>query len=251
MDILRVRPMEIVIFKSADILAIWIFLSLTALPFLLLGRYGKYLTSRFDLPHLKWLLPLAALMVIGLWLIYSINAFQTACRTARGIEVFTKIQSPPVGFSIAAPINPFDDWHGLEFGHDVKQGIFQFVDVGKHRRCASNECDMSAVPQFSVHVLNERAKNLWWHPPLYESTIELRDIQSDGVLAKATDIVFGGGLIGKYMRLLGGDQDFEHISCGYASSEIGPWRPSLASRPRVNEYARADTALLLAPFGGQ
>ncbi len=242
--------MEVAIFSLANFLAILIFLSFTALPLSLLWLSGAELTTYLKIPYLKWLLPFGTLITVGLWLFCSVNAFQTACKSARGIEVFTKIHGTPIGFSVEDTPNPFGGWQPMNFGWNapLEKEIFQFVDIGKHRRCAKNECNKNIPPQFSVHFLNERVTNRWWFPPIYESKIEIRDINDGTVFASATDIVFGGGLVGKYMRLIGGDQDFELLSCGYASPEIGSWRPTLATRPRVSEYKRADVALLLAPF---
>lgn len=85
--------------------------------------------------------------------------------------------------------------------------------------------------------------------PVYQLPIEVRDHRTQAVLVRATDVVFGGGLIGSFMRLFGGDQDYEFLSCGYVSPDIGPWRPSLSTRARVGHYERADTALVLAAHG--
>jgi hypothetical protein len=75
--------------------------------------------------------------------------------------------------------------------------------------------------------------------------LELRVVEraTGRVTASATDVLFGGGIVSLYMRLLGGDQDFEYVSCGYASRDIGPWRPSLVSRPRFTQYEVADYGL--------
>jgi|GEM_PF-5894375 len=111
---------------------------------------------------------------------------------------------------------------------------------------------MGGLPLHSgliVNALPHRESNLWWSPPIYEAVVEIRDANSEQVLAKGTDLIFGGGFIGKYLRILGGDQDFERLSCGYASPIIGPWRPTLSSRPGVAEYLQADLKLLKMAAG--
>ena len=84
----------------------------------------------------------------------------------------------------------------------------------------------------------------WWGAPISRQHIKAAERSTGRVMAEATDLVFGGGLLSWYMKLIGGDQDFQYLSCGYASADIGPWRPSLSSRPREKQYRDADLNLL-------
>ena len=85
----------------------------------------------------------------------------------------------------------------------------------------------------------------WWSPPIFEAEIQVQEGPSATVIATAKDLIIGGGLVGRYLRFFGGDQDYEYLSCGYASTDIGPWRPSLTSRPRFSEYEDADLAFVV------
>lgn len=175
-------------------------------------------------------------------------------------EVLAAAHGTPVGFALVEDrssfVGGFFNWDAA-----ISGGAFQFVDLVYGCRCIGKKqherqpqfplearCDRSIPSPISVHLLPTQAIGKWWLPPIYEARIEIRESRTGAVLARATDVIFGGGLIGKYMRLIGGDQDFERLSCGYASADIGPWRPSLSTRPQVREYEQADRALLLAPF---
>ena len=116
---------------------------------------------------------------------------------------------------------------------------------------AFGSCDpFKAIPQAEtiVAILPERESEYWWRPPIYELEIQVKDRSKGNVIASATDLVIGGGVVGSLLRAFGGDQDYEFLSCGYASPNIGPWRPSLTSRPRYVQYENADTNFVVHSF---
>ena len=94
-------------------------------------------------------------------------------------------------------------------------------------------------------MLPLKSVGYWWSPPIFKAEIQVQEGPSGTVIATATDLIIGGGLVGHYLRLFGGDQDYEYLSCGYASPNIGPWRPSLTSRPGFSQYEDADLAFVI------
>lgn len=256
--------MEFVIFGAANLIAIAIFVVLTVLPFYLLNVVGLRLGRRIGFRALRWVLPFVGLVLVTAWSYASFSAFEKTCKSVPGITVLSRPGGEPNGFSVrGAPNRQFG---GPEFNWPtaLETGAFQFVDAEGGRQCrgkkenggypvypTTRECDQSIRAGMVVDVLPHRSSNLWWSPPIFEAVIEVRDLESERVLAKATDLVFGGGITGQYLRLLGGDQDFERLSCGYASPGIGPWRPSLTSHPRFGEYLQADLRLIKSAAGKQ
>jgi hypothetical protein len=100
------------------------------------------------------------------------------------------------------------------------------------------------ITDFVVMKLPLEPVASWWGAPISRQRMQAAERKTGRVFAEATDLVFGGGLLSWYMKLIGGDQDYQYLSCGYASADIGPWRPSLSSRPRDKQYRDADTALM-------
>lgn len=256
--------MEFVIFGAANLIAIVIFVVLTAMPFYLLNLIGLRLGRRIGFPAMRWFIPIIGIVLIAAWGYASFSTFEKACKSVQGITVLSRPSVEPIGFTVRGA--PNRDFGSLEFNWPtaLETGVFQLVDAEGGRRCRgkkeiegypifpiTRECDLSLKTGMAVNVLPHRASSLWWSPPIFEAGIEVRDLESDRILAKSTDLVFGGGLTGKYLRLLWGDQDFERLSCGFASPGIGPWRPSLTSRPRFSEYLQADLRLIRLAAGKQ
>ncbi|WP_306606819.1 hypothetical protein [Azonexus sp.] len=256
--------MEFVIFGTANLIALMLLVALTVLPLYLLSLIGQRLGHFIGFQAMRWILPIFGTGLAAAWGLASFSAFEKACHSVPGVIVLSRPNVEPSGFVVRGRSNR--SFGSLEFNWPtaLETGAFQFVDAEGGRRClgkkenerallfpTTHDCDLSDQPGMIVDVLPHARSSLWWYPPIFEATIEIREFDSGRVLAKATDLVFGGGLTGKYLRLLGGDQDFEHLSCGFALSDIGPWRPSLVSHPRFSEYLHADLKLIKLAAGKQ
>jgi hypothetical protein len=251
--------MEFLMFGAVNLVAIVLFVVATAVPFVVFNGIGKKMA--LNTGYKIWrLLPVGVLTAVGLWLSTGLVVFNRACNAGAKIEVISKIHEKPLGFKV------FNDRfslhnHAFDWRQGVYGGSFQFADYKQERICADSikhkdgvqylgniECDKTIQSQIAVYVLPEKKISYWWMPPVYQAPVEVRDDRNGKLVAKSADVIFGGGILSAYMRLLGGDQDFDYLSCGHASMKIGPWRPTLTSRPRSGEYDRADLALLLAAF---
>jgi hypothetical protein len=192
-------------------------LALTAFPFFAAMRAGAFLGLRYKAQWLKIALPLGLMAIISVWLISCYQAFRSECRRAPQIESAAK------GSLSVLPSKVCDRF--------------------------SNQIDGACAittNKFTSHVLMQmpaKHTKYRWALPLKQLEMRVVERATGLVTASATDVVFGKGVIGLYLRLLGRDQDFEVLSCGYASSDIGPWRPTLTSRPRFTQYKDADFAL--------
>lgn len=255
--------MEIVIYGTGNLIAIAIFVSLSALPFYLFHLVGAGVGGRIKCRSLRWWLPLGMFGLVSAWAYASFMTYKNACKSVPGITSFSTPSNVPIGFTVL----PAKNGHigGMEYSPEgvLETGVFQFYDSEGGRRCIgekaredvsvypiTNQCDRSLRSGLVVDILPHRVSaQRWWSPPIYEAVIEVREANSNQVLAKGTDLIFGGGMVGMYLRLLGGDQDFDRLSCGFSSPVIGPWRPTLTSRPRFAEYIQADLTLLRVAAG--
>lgn len=256
--------MEGLIFLGAGLLGTAAFLALCIAPFLLLALAGGWVGRRTRVRGLPLVLPLALAGAGVAWIITGVSSFRQACDASTGIEVLATIDAPARGIALVQESKAT----GLPalrtsfaWGPLLEGGSVEFVDLEHgQRRCRGAKtherqpaypvevrCDASVAPALDVHLLPPQRATSWI--PIWRMPVEVRDHGTHAVLVRATDIVFGGGLLGSFMRLLNGDQDYEFLSCGYFSREIGPWRPSLSTRPRFGQYHRADTAMVLAAHG--
>jgi energy-coupling factor transporter transmembrane protein EcfT len=194
-------------------------LAITAFPFFAAMRVGAFLGLRYKAQWLKVVLPLGFMVIFAIWLVSCYEAFRSECKRAPQIQSAAKGSLSPLPSMIC---DRFSNTMG-------------------------GACAIT-TNSFSSHVLMQMpAKNTKYRWALPPKQLEMRVVEraTGLVTASVTDVVFGEGLIGLYLRLLGRDQDFEILSCGYASSDIGPWRPTLTSRPRFTQYKDADFALEL------
>lgn len=243
--------MEILIFGVIGLVMLVAFLGVSALPAIVGYRVG----SRSGVRYLRWVLPAAAIGLPIAWASAGYSTFKASCSSLPAPEfVSAPIFAPEGILSNALHVSGTDL---------IERGVFKFVErsqgSAKLRRDFAGEKQYpnSPIPvktEFipiteskSYYVITESMEQRadhWWNPPIHTHTLQVKEAKTGRLLAKTTDIVFGGGIVGPYMRLIGGDQDFEYVSCGYASKGVGAWRPSLTSRPRFKQYLEADAAFL-------
>jgi len=207
-------------------------------------------------------LPVLVLVGVPLvWAVAGYRVFEARCTQVPPPVYALRLQQPATGFLSRSEVV---NWHPL-----LAQGPFGFVEVpagpATTRRNTAGPRPRADAPAAlnTVWIDNTAAQasyvlldtppeplDLCWHPPVRLHHLELRELASDRLVARATDLVYGGGLVGLYLRLLGGgDQDMAALSCGYASADIGPWRPTLTSRPRYRQYQEADDRFLRLALG--
>lgn len=243
--------MEVLIFGVVGLGILAVFLGVSALPAIVGYRVGRL----FGTSYLRWVLPALAIGLPITWASAGYSTFKASCNSLPASEFVSAPLSAPEGIlSDALHVNGTDL---------IERGIFKFVErpqgSAKIRRDFAGEKQYpnSPIPvktEFipitaskSEYVITEsmaRQADRWWRPPIHTHTLQVKEAKTGRLLAKTTDLVFGGGIVGPYMRLMGGDQDFEYVSCGYASEGVGAWRPSLTSRPRFKQYREADAAFL-------
>lgn len=196
--------------------------------------------------------------VPALWIYSSMSQFKAACASAPKLQITSKPSSQD-GFLLDAWairklgaqkfISPITFVDKSDFSY-VEQYVQspEYIQVhnlkARYTRRYADRVETVAEPlstyTFATTVLNRGS----YGAPLYEVQHSIRRVSDGSVIATATDNVFGGGIVGSYLALLGGyaaeDQDAVLISCGYAGADIGAWRPNNVSEPRWKKYREAD-----------
>jgi hypothetical protein len=229
-----------------------VFIGASSLPFV--GAY--WLGKHSGIRGLAWGAAIFAFVASVGWGLASFLAFKEDCKTIPKTVFF----GPP---SAGAETNGFlQEGYLIHLDNLIETGTFQFVEQLEsprvlRRYAGPRQYDRGVWPVLKEFVgpqliksdivisqiAEERVKH-WWRPPISIRGIQVTERKSGRVLAKAIDLVLGGGLMGTYMRFFGGDQDFEHMSCGYASNKPSPFRPTLTNRPEYQQYLDADVNFL-------
>jgi hypothetical protein len=233
--------MESLIFGGVSLVMLAIFFALSAMP----AYVAYWIGSKTSIYLLRWALPVLVIAVPCTWAATSYLVFKRDCETVQKPLFLSSPIDKPDGIFVEGP-----HLGGKEL---IESGAFNFIeqphDNDTIRRDFANRAEWvslsSSKTEFVAKELPPELVEYWWAPPIYRYEIHVTEKSSGRLLAKATDLVFGGGLLSWYMSLIGGDQDFRRLSCGYISADIGPWRPTLASRPYFGYYLRADSDFLV------
>lgn len=251
--------MEYLIFSIFGLMWFAIFLIFTILPFFIAERIGFFT----GYSSLRWGLPTVLFFLIVVWGFASYLTFRHDCQIKPKTEIFTFLVTPAAGFTLHNEIGYLGNFYWEPM---LETGAFHFIDMSDRRRCigAKEYVQSSYFPitmqcaqyssmksKYVVHLFPMQKIHYWWSPPIFISEIRIEEVSSGRVLAKASELIFGGGLVGRYLSILGGDQDFKYISCGYTDTDIGAWRPTLVNSPRFAEYEAADLLLVTKVLGAQ
>ncbi len=240
------------IFGLFELVARIIFIGVSLIP----AFIAYYIGKSIQVPYLRWVPLVLVITVPVAWAVMSYSMFNEGCKSGTPTIFHSSPQAKADGFLL--------NGNNISYPVLIERGAFQFIEVPSNDikfirySAGKKENEWSPIPinreivdtvfsksRFIVTETPEQRVDYWWKPPIYTHNIEVREKDSGKLLAKATDLVFGGGITGKYMRFFRGDQDFEYLSCGYASANMDVWRPSLASRPRSKQYYEADLKFLV------
>ena len=231
---------------------------MSLLPIYVAYVIGKTI-GRFSL-HI--IMPALTLTLPILWATVGYYNFKHNCQESKS-AVF--LHSPAVeqeGFLLDDRTENYS--HG-RFNADnaIVKGHFKFIevrtsDMGKIRRIykyKNSSQYKSLATEIVPHSKSKsnyvliidplRRTNSWWAPPTYTYEAKIKEIKSSNTIAKVTESLFGGGLIGRFMIKIFGDQDYEYLSCGYVSNSVGPWRPTLITRKSYEYYNNADEKFII------
>lgn len=212
-------------------------------------RIGRQVANKTGISIFQWAAPAIVLGIPIAWAFASYKAFNDLCLNV----------SPPSfeSFPISRQNGFFLDETGvsqypylrLSFIFNKKLP-FEFYEYGtgkfiSRRYSNGNSQGVSqATSQYALVFFRPQPVEYWWLPPLYFSEMVVIDRDSNKILSKASDLVFGGGIVGIYLSLPKMNNDYKYLSCGFASREIGTWRPKDSSNPRYTQYLEADAKFI-------
>lgn len=237
--------MEQLIFGTANLVFFALFLAAIAAP--ILAAY--YIGKKFKLIAARWLFPCVAVAVPIFWAYASNAQYKKVCAASIAPQFFSKpalkqngyaIEQEPIGLFVVSSFDPeisyrFDDFSFIQIGANIRH---------KKNSNGTKQADLAENAREAAYIVKTLAwkrLELWWKPPIYIAEFHVEEIRTKKVIARASELVFGGGLTSMFMRLLGGDQDYEFRGCGYVSKEIGLYRPTLSTRAqRMSAYQNVD-----------
>ena len=187
------------------------------------------------------------------WLANGYSAFQKACSEGR----FEDISTPQIenidGFLVRPHSVRYDSqapydllmqgqykYLEREFKFKEKQGYTQERIEGRGTRSTlfkdrQSRLDFEVIPPQPVSRLFE--------PGFKVSRVRVVDAKSSDVKAQATEYVYGGGLIGRYIAYFanGGNQGSDTYGCGYVDRGIHLFRPTIHDK----QYLQRDREFIL------
>jgi len=200
--------------------------------------------------------------VPALWIFMSVSQFKAACASVPRVQISAK-PTLQKGFLLdAGSVGKLATQKFISPDTFLEKGGFSYVEQPvwnpeyaqahnlkmKYTRRYNDRVENVSEPSSEYIFATQIAARGAYGAPLYEVQHSIRRRSDGSTVATATDIVFGGGIIGSYLALAGGyateDQDSVLVSCGYSDSDVGAWRPNNNSEPRWAKYKEADLRFL-------
>lgn len=247
--------MELFIFGFVGLVTLVIYGGILLVP----AAVAYFIGSLFRPRYLRWLLASLVLALPVAWAFAGYAAFREGCSSLPKQEFMSHPPSRPESLRISKTHVNAEDL--IQRGivrlveRDFTETIVNRLTAGERKYAhAPIPVETDSIPAAqaeSAYLVTESEQKIarWWNPPLFLVALTVKERDSGRELARATDLVFGGGMIGEYLQIFWGDQDFDRLSCGYASPDVGAWRPTLSSRPRFTQYREADAAFLQRALG--
>lgn len=195
----------------------------------LIGKISK-------INRLEYILPIITLLIPITWALIGFVTFSKYCSSATIPANHSKIiVTQDTEFiedsSFRQADDKYSDYSKLKFG------TFNF-----YKKLNTEYSQFKG--QYSVTVFNLKKLNKWWSPSIYRQDFQIKEVASGKLIANTSDTIYGGGLLGMFIQIIRGDQDYSLLSCGYASNNIDVWRPTLTTRIRLKQYENADKKFL-------
>jgi hypothetical protein len=223
---------------------------------LVLKRHSKYSKFAILLPALSVVFPAA-------WGMASYTSFISACEKSNGAEIYKKSDAPQEGFLLDA--KELESWPFYKTvnspGMLFNAGKIKYYDMYFNNsrnnfkreiyRNSDSRSNLAQPPsEFVFKVMPIERSNSYLLAPIYRVSYEVQRMNSPVVLARGSEYVFGGGLIGMYLKAFFGKnftsdrEEYNYLACGYAAKSPIAWRPTSIQFEDSDLYVKADLDLL-------
>lgn len=255
--------LETVFFVVLGVLLPWIVVAVT----IVIGiRIGRKLDAKYNRKRIFFIIPTAFVMVPSLWVFASYKEFDSLCKSAPSKTINSRSQSPQSGFLlddlalhefhsrkyIGTPDRLLREKQIIYYDEIFKEASNDFRPKVYRRSRVSNSNIAEPISEFAFKVSPVERIHSLWKGPIYRITYSVESIHEKTVLARGSEYIYGGGIVGLYVHAMLGefrdhsDREFSYVSCGYASSAPDAWRPKnkVISDPNSERYFKADKELL-------
>ncbi len=233
-------------------------------------KVGRLVDGKDGAFIFQWIVPVVVIGVPAVWTFAGYMTFQTECKNVPSPSFKFFPESQPDSFYLDQSGIKQSPYH--RSSSIYKQLTFWFYEEGYRggdgprgtgfqylRRTYSDgqrqywDGRIEYVPEplskYAFVLSRPNRIDYWWRPPIYISESIVIERSSNKELAKASDLIFGGGIIGIYFSIIKNSVEYSYLSCGFASEDIGTWRPKNGRDPRRNQYLQADLNFLSTALG--
>jgi hypothetical protein len=227
-------------------------------------KIGLYLDKNFKSIFFVVFLPFVFLVLPSVWGVVSYRTFIAACDVQDKDDFVGRYETPLDGFVVdngELQKKPFYksvsvqgalyDAEKIKFYDMYFNNVENNFQREVYRRSKNSSSNVAEPPgEFVFKVLPiQRMKSILFSP-IYKVSYQVEELRNHRVLARGSEYVLGGGLLGSYLKAIFGEnfsndrEEYNYISCGYASKKPIAWRPMSQKNPSYEIYNIADAVLL-------
>ncbi|MFA6284511.1 MAG: hypothetical protein WCT30_00720 [Desulfurivibrionaceae bacterium] len=239
--------MEVILFLIPVVIIYGVLIVFPILIAYIAFKIGQLIDLTAGIFAFQWIAPVIVIGIPAAWVFAGYKVFQEQCASVRPPSFVSFPKSRPDGFLLEEKGITQNPYHRICFIYEYKKQLpFEYFEHGTQpfvSRCFSNgksQIVSQVTSEYALVFMPPKRVEYWWNPPIYLSEMVVIERSSQKILATASDLLFGGGIIGLYLSLPKMSNDYRYISFGFASREVGLWRPKDNHNPRFNQYLRAD-----------
>lgn len=236
------------------VIAIWLMLALLPVFYIALAIWiGNAIFGKSRIFQ-KILFTLTLIFSPIAWLANGYHSFEVACRTGIPENISSSQINNVKGFFLRKSIDSAQPYISQITDDFLFKGIYSYVEFGSekvgyaHRtkdvtkygqQYLKNSKIISPQSKYDFEISLPEAISPFLKPYFQISKIRILGSSDGVVVSQATEYVYGGGLLGQYIKHFNGKGNNSYLGCGYVDSGIHPFRPTNGSLPALQELYTA------------
>lgn len=184
------------------------------------------------------------------WLANGYHSFEVACETG----ITENISNSPInnveGFFLRQSVDSAQPYISQITDDFLFKGVYSYVELGHkevgyaHRTkditnygqpYLKNSKIINPQSKYDFEIKIPEAISPFLKPYFQISKIRILRSLDEVVIAQATEYIYGGGLLGQYIKFFNGKSNNTYLGCGYVDAGIHPFRPTNGSLPALQE----------------